>query len=247
MIAMTFNVLCAGKNDNHWCKRQPLVRDMIKKYNPDVFGIQEAHYGWMRYISSQFKDTYAYVGKGKDDGDIKGEFSPVFYNKNKYKLLDSGNFWLSETPDIPSLGWDGAENRTCAFALLCERSTGENFAVLNTHIDHVGEVAIREGVKLVAEKADSFNSIKTVVMGDFNVTPDSSAYMTMLDYGFADSRIIASAADNVNSFHNFGRTAKMIDFVFVKNVSNVNKVITATDRINGKYPSDHYPVIAYID
>lgn len=247
MIAMTFNVLCAGRNENHWCKRQHMIRDIIKKYNPDVFGIQEAHFGWMRYISSQFKDLYTYVGKGKDDGEIKGEFSPVFYNKNKFDLLKSGNFWLSETPDTPSLGWDGAENRTCAYALLCDKITNEKFAVLNTHLDHIGATAMIEGVKLVAEKALSFTDIKTIVMGDFNVTPDSVTYQKMIDSGFSDSRSIASESDNINSFHNFGRTSKMIDFIFTKNISAVNKVTTATDKINGMYPSDHYPVVAYIE
>ncbi|MBQ8209766.1 MAG: endonuclease/exonuclease/phosphatase family protein [Clostridia bacterium] len=247
MIAMTFNVLCAGVNENHWCKRQPLVRDVIKKYNPDVFGIQEAHYGWMRYISSQFRDTYAYVGVGKDDGGIKGEFSPVFYNKNKYELLDSGNFWLSETPDSPSLGWDGAENRTCAYALLKDKNSGENYAVLNTHLDHIGETAMTEGVKLVAEKANEFSGIKTIVTGDFNATPDTLIYKTMLSYGFDDARSIASEADNIDSIHWFGKGAKMIDFIFVKNGVIVNEVKTATDRFNGRYPSDHYPVVAYID
>lgn len=247
MIAMTFNVLCAGKNENHWCKRQPLIKAIINKYQPDVFGVKEAHYGWMRYISSQFKNTYSYVGNGKDDGAVKGEFSPVFYNKNNYELIDSGNFWLSETPDIPSLGWDGAENRTCTYALLCEKFTGQTFAVLNTHLDHIGEIAICEGIKLVADKANSFNDIKTVVMGDFNVTPDSVAYRTMIDSGFSDSRLTTSDSDNINSFHNFGNSSKMIDFIFTKNISNVKKAITATDKINGMYPSDHYPVVAYIE
>ncbi len=247
MIAMTFNVLCAGRKENHWCKRQPLVREIIKTYKPDVFGIQEAHFAWMRYIASQFKDTYAYVGVGKDDGHLRGEYSPVFYNKIKYELLDSGNFWLSETPGKPSLGWDAAENRTCAFALLRDKSTGEKVAVLNTHLDHVGETAIREGAKLVAEKADSFKGIKTVIMGDFNVTPDSAAYKIMLDYGFEDSRTIAHNADNINSFHCFGNASKMIDFIFVKNIAKVNNVNTVIDKINGRYPSDHYPVIAKLE
>ena len=81
---------------------------------PDFFGIQEAHYGWMKYLSGQLKDYYAYVGVGKDDGKNGGEFSPVFYRKDKFKVIEKLDFWLSETPDKPSLGWDGAENRTCS-------------------------------------------------------------------------------------------------------------------------------------
>lgn len=247
MIAMTFNVLCAGRKENHWCRRQPLVLETIKKYAPDVFGIQEAHYGWMRYISSQLRDKYAYVGEGKDDGGIKGEFSPVFYDKNKYELLDSGNFWLSQTPDRPSLGWDGAENRTCAYAVLKDKVSCEKFVVANTHLDHVGRIAMTEGIKLVIEKTEEFRNVSTVVMGDFNVTPDSDVYKAMLDSGFFDSRTIAEKADDINSFHAFGGNSKMIDFIFVRNVKSVKEVITATDRVNGAMPSDHYPVVAYID
>ena len=247
MTVMTFNVLCAGRKENHWCKRQKLVVETIKKYNPDVFGIQEAHYGWMRCISSKLKNTYDYVGKGKDDGKNKGEFSPVFYNKNKYELIDSGNIWLSDTPDIPSLGWDGAENRTCAYALLKDKETDSVIAVMNTHLDHIGATAICEGSKLVADKAASFGEIPTVIMGDFNVTPDSEAYQIMLDSGCADARNIAIDADDVNSFHNFGISSKMIDFIFVRNINSVKKVITAIDRFGDRFPSDHYPVVAYTD
>lgn len=247
MRVMTFNVLCAGANENHWCKRQPLVSAVIKKYAPDVFGIQEAHYGWMRYISSQLKDTYAYVGVGKDDGGIKGEFSPVFYSSDKYTLLDLGNFWLSETPETPGLGWDAVENRTCSYALLEDKQTNEKFAVFNTHLDHIGTTAMSEGVRLVANKTEVFDGIKTVVMGDFNVMPDTVPYNMMLENGFEDARAIATEADCINSFHAYGNASKMIDFIFVKNRIKVKEVKTATDRINDMCPSDHYPVVADID
>lgn len=247
MIAMTFNVLCAGRKENHWCRRQPLVLEMIKKYAPDVFGIQEAHYGWMRYIASKLGDKYAYVGNGKDDGGIKGEFSPVFYNTDKYELLDSGNFWLSQTPDRPSLGWDGAENRTCAYAVLMDRETFRKYLVANTHLDHIGRKAMTQGVRLVIEKTAQFRDVSTVVMGDFNVTPDSDVYQAMLENGFSDSRTVAEKADNINSFHAFGGNSKMIDFIFVRNTGVVKEVKTATDTVNGRLPSDHYPVVSYIE
>lgn len=246
MKVMSFNVLCAGVGENHWCRRQKLVRDIIKLYEPDAFGLQEAHYGWMRYIANQLKGMYAYVGVGKDDGGIKGEFSPVFY-KNKFDPIEKGDFWLSETPDVPGLGWDAVENRTCAYAVLKNKETGEEIAVFNTHLDHIGETAMCEGAKLVAERTEKFKNMKTVVMGDFNVKPDSQAYAVMLEMGFEDARTVADNADNIDSFHYFGKDSKMIDFVFVKNGVNVKEVKTATDRINGKLPSDHYPVVAEIE
>ena len=89
MKAMTFNILCAGRGENHWVFRQKLVKDIIKKYAPDTFGLQEVHYAWMRYLVNQFKDTYDFVGVGKDDGNKKGEYSPVFYNR-RYADLHTG-------------------------------------------------------------------------------------------------------------------------------------------------------------
>lgn len=247
MKVMTFNVLCAGVKENHWCRRQALVRDIIKKYDPDTFGIQEAHYGWMRYIANQFRDIYAYVGVGKDDGERQGEFSPVFYKKDRFEVVEDGNFWLSETPDEPSLGWDGAENRTCAYAVLRDKKTGKLSAHFNTHLDHIGVTAQNEGARLIMRKADTLGNIPIVLMGDFNVTPDSQVYKIILDAGFYDARSVAGIADNINTFHWFGRSSKMIDFVFVKNGVKVKKLKTATDMIDGRYPSDHYPVVAEVE
>ena len=247
MRIMTFNVLCAGRKEHQWCRRQPLVRDVIKKYLPDFFGIQEAHYGWMKYLSGQLKENYSYVGIGKDDGRNGGEFSPVFYRNDKYKVIERLDFWLSATPDEPSLGWDGAENRTCSGALFENIETSEKTAVFNTHLDHIGAEAQRKGAELILENLKKYDNIKTVLMGDFNVTPDSEIYSIFTSGGFDDARTIAENSDNINSFHCFGNSSKMIDFVFVRNIKKVSKVITATDMPGGKYPSDHYPVVADIE
>ena len=244
MKSMTFNILCAGRGENHWCFRQKLVREIIKKHAPDTFGLQEVHYAWMRYIVNQFKDTYDFVGVGKDDGKKKGEFSPVFYNKHKYDLLQKEDFWLSETPEKPSLGWDGAENRTCSYAVLKGKESGKAYAVFNTHLDHVGSTAQLEGAKLILKKAEQFKNMPVIITGDFNVTPDSAVYELMLLNGFFDARSISKEKDEINSFHWYGKGSKMIDFIFVKNTSSVSTATTATDKINGKLPSDHYPVIA---
>lgn len=243
MNVMTFNVLCAGNGENHWCRRQRLVRDIIKKYNPDTFGLQEAHYGWMKYICNAFRDTYSFVGVGKDDGGIKGEFSPVFYKKDKFKLLGKGDFWLSQAPQLPGLGWDAVENRTCSYAVLKDRLTGEKIVHFNTHLDHVGTTAMLEGAKLIIKKTEEFNDIPIVVTGDFNVTPDSAVYGLFLASGFCDARSVAECTDDVNSFHWYGKSSKMIDFIFIKNIAGVKSLRTVTDKIDGKLPSDHYPVV----
>ena len=247
MKSITFNILCAGRGENHWVFRQKLVKEIIKKYAPDTFGLQEVHYAWMRYLINQFKDIYDFVGVGKDDGNKKGEFSPVFYNKHKFELLEKEDFWLSETPEIASLGWDGAENRTCSYAVLKEKETEKVYAIFNTHLDHIGATAQIEGIKLILKKAEKFNDMPIIITGDFNVTPDSDVYEMMLSNGFSDARTIAKEKDNIDSFHWYGKGSKMIDFIFVKNIKSVAVAKTATDKINGRIPSDHYPVIAEIE
>ena len=122
--------------------------------------------------------------------------------------------------------------------------TGEKIAVFNTHLDHIGEVAQHKGAELILENLKKYDNIKTVLMGDFNVTPDSEIYSIFTNGGFCDARTIAAESDDINSFHWFGGSSKMIDFVFMKNIKNVSKVKTATDRPEGRYPSDHYPVVA---
>ena len=244
MRVMTFNVLCAGRGENHWCRRQSAVCRIIKDCAPDFFGIQEAHFGWMRCIAGKLGDTYAYVGIGKDDGNNKGEFSPVFYKKDIYEIVERLDFWLSETPCEPSLGWDAAENRTCSGALFRNKKTNEEIAVFNTHLDHIGRKAQVNGANLILEKLKKYGKIKTVLMGDFNVTPDSDIYKIFIDGGFTDSRSIAKSRNDVNSFHFYGSASKMIDFIFEKNINSVSSIKTVTDLADGRYPSDHYPVVA---
>ncbi len=247
MKIMSFNVLCAGKGKNHWCLRQRLVKEIIKKYNPDVFGLQESHYGWMKYISKAFSGVYSYVGVGKDDGIVKGEFSPVFYDTNKYELLNKGDFWLSETPEKAGLGWDAVENRICSYAVLRDKVNDVVTVCFNTHLDHIGTTAMLESAKLIVKKAKEFSDSRIVITGDFNVTPDSDVYKLFMDNGFKDSRAVADSADSINSFHGYSGKSKMIDFILIKNIEKVFSVETVTDKINGQYPSDHFPVLADVE
>ncbi len=248
MKVMSFNILCGGKGGNVWTKRKTLVRDTIKKYNPDTFGLQEATYKWMLYLRWSFRKEYAFVGVGRDDGKNQGEFSPVFYKKNRYKVIDKGNFWLSETPEKPGLGWDAKCVRICSYVVLKDKQTGEQFAHFNTHLDHVGDVARSEGARLIAERADMFKGIPTIVTGDFNVNPTSGAYKTITAAGFEDARTLDANANDVNTYNGFDENpSEMIDFVFVKYGFKVKSCNTITDKIDGRYVSDHYPVLAELE
>ncbi len=243
MKVMSFNILCGGKGTNWWTKRKQLVSDIIKKYSPDTFGLQEAHYRWMNYLCKALPE-YDYVGVGRENGKRLGEFSPVFYKKDKYEVIEKGNFWLSETPDKPGKGWDAACVRICSYAVLKDKLTGEKFAHFNTHLDHVGPVAQSEGAKMIADRAAAFNGVPTVVTGDFNVTPESEAYKTITAAGFEDARYISPETDDLGTFHNFGKCSDIIDFIFVKYGFGSVSFKTVTDLSDGKFPSDHYPVIA---
>ena len=249
MKVMSFNILCGGHpRERYWTKRKGMVKDTIRKYMPDTFGLQEAHYRWMRYLNRHLKDTYDYVGVGRDDGKREGEFSPVFYKKDKYKVIDKGNFWLSETPEKPGLGWDAKCVRICSYVVLEDKATGEKFAHFNTHLDHVGDVARSEGARLIADRADMFKGIPTIVTGDFNVNPSSGAYKTITAAGFVDARTLDPNANDVDSYNGFDEhPAEMIDFVFIKYGFKVRSCTTITDKIDGKYISDHYPVLAELE
>ncbi|MBQ6018683.1 MAG: endonuclease/exonuclease/phosphatase family protein [Clostridia bacterium] len=249
MITMSFNVLCAGNKlkKTYWTDRKDLVTGLIRKYRPDTFGLQEAHYRWMNCICRALPE-YGYVGVGRDNGKRLGEFSPVFFLKEKYVPVDSGIFWLSETPEKPSKGWDGACTRICSYAVLREKATGKCFVHFNTHLDHVGPVAQREGAKLIADRSLALSDLPAIMTGDFNVEPDSDAFRTVTDAGFEEARFACGKTDEPKTFHDFERRAEkdrtLIDFIFVRNGFTVKDYKVITEKPDGRLPSDHYPVIA---
>ena len=247
MKIMSFNVLCGGQGQKEWPMRTPLVVRTIYKQDPDTFGVQEAHIGWMRVLTSCLP-AYDYVGVGRDDGKEAGEFSAVFYKRDKYDLLDSGSFWLSETPDKPGKGWDAACIRICSWAKLREKDSGKTFVHLNTHLDHRGAVAMQKGAELVAERGSAIGAgCPAFFTGDFNVTPQSAPCKAVLAQGFADCRDAAPDGDKGVTFHNFdpqNYKGEVIDYVFVKGDVTVNKFEVIRDVVDGALPSDHYPVCA---
>ncbi len=250
MRIMSFNLLCAGKGNRNWPNRSPLAIRIIYKYDPDTFGVQEAHIGWMNVLKACLP-AYDYVGIGRDDGKEAGEFSAVFYKKDKYELLDSGSFWLSETPEKPGKGWDAVCVRICSWAKLKEKETGKEFVHLNTHLDHVGLVAMQKGAELVAHRGSEIaGKHPAFFTGDFNVTPDSAPCKAVLDGGFIDCRDAAKETDKGITFHNFDYPqyeGAVIDYVFAKGDVTVNRFAVVRDTVDGDLPSDHFPVYADVE
>lgn len=251
MKVMSFNVLCYGDAENDIDFRLNKVSTVIGNYKPDTFGLQEAHITWINHICKELPE-YDYVGVGREDGKDGGEFSPVFYLREKFEVIDKGNFWLSETPDKPGLGWDAKCIRICSYAVLKDKESGKIFTHFNTHLDHIGPIAQIEGAKMVAERGNSYPDYPAFFTGDFNVFPGSEPYNTVIAGGFEDSRKIAKVSDDHYTFHGFEKKIddvaykRIIDYIFVKDCT-VNSFKVITDKVDGRYPSDHFPIIAEID
>ena len=151
IISYNIRLGVADDGANSWEHRREATLRMLEREVPTVFGIQEGYLFQVNYIEQNLPQ-YARVGVGRDDGKEGGEIMAVFYLRDRYDLLDHGDLWLSETPDRVSRGWDGACNRTMTWVHLREKATGKEFYYFNTHLDHKGEAARREGVKLVVRK-----------------------------------------------------------------------------------------------
>lgn len=247
---MSFNVRMSSANDgtNSWTLRYPAVGDMFKDQKPDIMGVQEALYEQIYFFDNNFKD-YKYVGVGREDGKKEGEFMAIFWNKKTVSLLDWGTYWLSETPDKPSMGWDAACFRTATWALMKDKKTGKKFYFVNTHLDHVGKEARRNGLKLVMDKIAAMNKdgLPLVLTGDFNVTPDDPALVDV-DANMKSARKVAEKTDNTGTFNNWGKASSVIDYIYFTGFSSCPEYHTVTEKYaERKFVSDHYPITAELN
>lgn len=248
MKVLSYNVLCYGCENHSWFDRKNDVVAIVRERKPDIFGLQEAHWDWMQVFINCFPE-YNYVGVGRDDGKKEGEFSPVFYRKDKFDLLDSGHFWISETPDKPSFGWDARCIRIASYAKLLDKTSKKVFVAMDTHLDHIGVEARKNGVNLIREKAAAFHC-PVVLTGDFNIFEGTDCYVDMVHGGlFKDAKFLAPQLENTYTFHPYFHHKKeetfyaTIDFIFVTEEFKVNNYHVIDEKKNGAYPSDHCPVI----
>ncbi len=243
---MSYNIRYGDAKDgtNSWPMRYVATFDMLKDQAPDVFGVQEALDYQVLYIEQMC--GYEYVGVGRENGKKEGEHMAIFWNKKTVSMTKWGTFWLSETPDKPSMGWDAACKRTATWALMKCKKTGKKFYFVNTHLDHQGTEAQVNGMKLVVEKIAEINKegLPVVLTGDFNVTPDSKA-LVELDARMQSARKIADKTDNLGTYNGWGKSDGMIDYIYVSGFSSCPEFQTVTKRYQDrKFVSDHYPVLA---
>ncbi|MBO7133642.1 MAG: endonuclease/exonuclease/phosphatase family protein [Bacteroidales bacterium] len=235
----------ADDGDNSWDIRKPATKEMIEREQPDVFGLQEALVSQLEYIDKNFP-SYRRVGVGRDDGKEEGEFMAVYYRNDMFKLLDSGNFWLSETPDSCSFGWDAACRRIVTWAKFRDLDSRKVFFVFNTHLDHVGAVAREQSILLIIRKIDEITKGKNVpvfLSGDFNSDVKSSIF-DPLKASMKDSRAILPESEWITTYNNFGNgNDALIDYIFYKN-AEVLDFKTLNGDYGKPYISDHYPVMA---
>lgn len=241
---MSFNVLVSqNDNVNNWGQRKVAALNMLNEEKPTILGLQEATLPQVNYLAENLPQ-YGWVGIGREDGLNSGEFMAIFYLKDEVELLDSGTFWLSETPDEPSMGWDAACKRTCTWTKLKMKKTGTEFAYLNTHLDHVGKQAQRNGLALMVERCAQIvpQGMTAFVTADFNATTDDPIFEP-LKSDMLDARETAPETDRRGTFNGFDNLQNVvIDHIFYRGAEA--KTFRVLDKFYGApYISDHYPVV----
>ena len=251
---MTYNIRLSVDSDkeNSWNNRKQETMALMSYYHPDYFGVQEAIPQQMIDIKTNLKD-YDFVGVGRDDGKNQGEYSAIFYDKSKLDVLKSGTFWLSETPEKPSKGWDAAYNRVCTYAFFKIKKTGKQFLAMNLHFDHVGDVARVNSAKLILEKIKELNpkNLPLTLTGDFNLTDDSEP-INIISKSLTDSYYHSKKPHYgpKGTWQNFDintPSTERLDYVFVKGFDVLSNRTINDRRENLLYPSDHFPILAEIN
>ena len=244
---MSYNVRMnsspASDGDNFWDFRKHASITMINEEQPTVFGVQEATASQMEYLVENLPD-YGHIGVGREDGKSSGEHMSIFYRKDQVELLDGGTFWLSETPEEPSKGWDAACKRSCTWTKMKMKDTGKEFAYINTHLDHVGKVAQREGLALICRR---FAEIVPVGMpafltADFNAVTTDSIFEP-LNAEMLDAREVAPETDRRGTFNGWGKADSVIDHIFFRGAEAHSFKVLRDKNYGAPYISDHYPVV----
>ena len=256
---MSFNIRnsYAKDGENHWESRKDLVYSVIRDYAPDVLGLQEANSFQLEELSNAFPQ-YGKVGEGSMGG-AKGQYSAILFLKKRFKLTDSGSFWLSETPTEPSKSWGSAHHRICTWVGLLDRESQQIIYIYNTHMDDGSRKAREKGARMIMEHIQGeAKTTPFVFMGDFNAPEDSETLKIIkgnseagqkLGIQMLDSfRVLYPDREKVGTYNGFtGQSdGPKIDYIMVKpSMKVIEASILQTNR-EGRYPSDHFPVTAQV-
>ncbi len=251
----SFNLRMDTQNDGDdaWPHRKEMVKGLIRFHELDIVGTQE---GFKHQLDDILElPDYAYVGGGRDDGKDAGEHSAIVYRKDKFDLVQNGDFWFSETPEVPGKGWDATCcNRICSWAKFRDKLTRKEFFVFNVHYDHQGQIARKNSSILLLERIkQQARNLPVFVTGDFNATPESEPIQIIANDGLlSDSYAVTKQPPygTTGTFNSFRLNAPMknrIDYVWVTQGITVNKYGVLNDMQYGHFPSDHFPVMINAD
>jgi len=247
---MSYNIRYDNTWDlnNSWSIRKNKLSEILIQFAPSIIGIQEGLLNQVQYLDSCLID-YDYVGVGRDDGKEQGEFCVIFFDTTRFTVLNHSTFWLSETPDTISVGWDAALERICTYAQFQDKYTAEKFWVFNTHFDHIGVIARERSSELILDRINMVNSqsLPVIVMGDFNSLPNSTP-INKIKTEMSDALQISleklqGPMGTFNGFNLDQPIEKRIDYIFTKNIK-VLSYMHINDRLNNnRHISDHLPVM----
>lgn len=249
---MTYNIRYdnPGDGENAWDNRKQKIFDLLKKYDPDIIGVQEALLHQLQDITENL-DGYQFFGVGRDDGKEKGEFSAIFIRKDRFTLLEGNTFWLSKTPETPgSKDWDAAITRVVTWGRLEDKKSREVFLMINTHFDHIGKESRRQSAALLKEKAASLaKGDPVIITGDFNFTRDQPPYAVVMD---PEKLRIMDAAPGSTPGTSCGfvvnaRPCNAIDYIFHTPQWRADHYQVIQDNDGKHYPSDHLPVMVTLE
>lgn len=253
--AMSFNIRLDVKSDgdNRWSMRREQFIGQILLMRPDILGLQEVVPSQKRDLE-QAMPQYLLIGGSREGSQDRGEYSPLAIARERWRIKESGTFWLSETPDRPSKGWDAAFPRIATWARLVRKADKKRFLAINTHLDHIGEVAKVQGARQIATFiASARKSREAVIMlGDLNSTPDSTAVSELLNgpAGLRDSRASSESPPigpegTFNAFNPLPQASKRIDYVLHDaSLRAMRHATMAWHGENGRVASDHFAVLA---
>lgn len=246
---MTYNIRYDNPGDgvNAWPQRMDKVVTLIRKYDPDVLGVQEALTNQLDDLVSHL-DGYAYAGVGRDDGKTKGEYAAILYKKSRFLLLEKSTFWLSETPNKPgSKSWDAAITRLVTLAKLQDNVLNKPIVFVNTHYDHMGEEARKESSKLIMAKVPQFaKNLPVVFSGDLNCIREEDPYQILTKQGNKFTLLDPAPKQPAGTFCSFevgSIECRAIDYILFTPHFNSTQYEVISDNDGIHYPSDHLPVL----
>lgn len=247
---MTFNIRYdnPGDNENNWEYRKQEIVKMIQFYTPDILGIQEGLHHQVKYLDAALVD-YNYIGVGRDDGNEKGEYAAIFYKKETYKLQETKTYWLSETPNSVSVGWDASMERIATYGKFTDNTNGESIHIFNNHFDHIGQQARNNSAKLILKIIEEkvLQDKKLIVMGDLNSEPNHEPIQTLqqtLNDAYSSSQ--TEPYGPIGTYNDFDLNStihRRIDYIFTKNIQVLQYQNIDDRRTNNRYLSDHFPII----